>query len=159
VSRPELDPSPLFELLIRHGVDFVVIGGVAAAALGSARATFDVDSSYSRDAENLAHLAEALREAEATLRGAPSDVPFLLDAETLADPRVHRAHRIGRPSDRYEGSCRPAARQGGRARVANALGRAAALSGLRRCARALAEREDAEAAVERFAIAFDARLP
>jgi hypothetical protein len=83
VARAEFDPSPLFELLIRHEVDFVVVGGIAAAALGSARATFDIDIAYARDRENLERLARALGEAEATLRGAPPDLPFLLDAETL----------------------------------------------------------------------------
>jgi hypothetical protein len=84
VAQAEFDPSPLFELLIRHGVDFVVVGGIAAASLGSARATFDIDIAYARDRENLERLAQALQEAEATLRGAPADLPFLLDAETLA---------------------------------------------------------------------------
>lgn len=83
MARAEFDPSPFFELLIRHEVDFVVIGGIAAASLGSARATFDIDIAYARDRENLVRLAQALREAEATLRGAPPDLPFLLDAETL----------------------------------------------------------------------------
>jgi nucleotidyltransferase AbiEii toxin of type IV toxin-antitoxin system len=83
VARAEFDPSPFFELLIRHDVDFVVIGGIAAASLGSARATIDIDIAYAREGENLERLAQALREAEATLRGAPPDLPFLLDAETL----------------------------------------------------------------------------
>ena len=39
---------------------------------------------YARDADNSKRLAAALRELGATLRGAPEDVPFLLDAETLA---------------------------------------------------------------------------
>lgn len=79
----EFDPSPLLELLVRHAVDFVVVGGLAAAARGSARATFDLDVAYARDDQNLERLAEALHELGAKLRGAPADVPFLLDAETL----------------------------------------------------------------------------
>jgi hypothetical protein len=70
-------------VLTRHGVDFVLVGGLAAAAFGSARSTFDLDVAYARDAANLERLTGALRELEARLRGAPADVPFLLDAETL----------------------------------------------------------------------------
>jgi len=84
VASAEFDPSPLLDLLVRHEVDFVVVGGLAAAARGSARATFEIDVAYARDEANLERLAEALREAGAALRGAPPDVSFLLDAETLA---------------------------------------------------------------------------
>lgn len=61
----------------------MLIGGVAANALGSPMVTYDLDICYSRDDENLARLASALRELEARLRGAPVDVPSILDAETL----------------------------------------------------------------------------
>jgi hypothetical protein len=64
-------------------VDCVVVGGVAAGARGSSQVTFDVDVSYSRERPNLIRLAEALRSVNATLRGAPKDLPFLLDEETL----------------------------------------------------------------------------
>ena len=83
VATAEFDPTPLLELLVRHRVDFVVVGGLAAAARGSGRATFDLDIAYARDEENLERLAAALHEAGAKLRGAPAAVPFLLDAETL----------------------------------------------------------------------------
>lgn len=52
-------------------------------AHGSSYPTFDVDIAYDRESGNLQRLAEALREIEARLRGAPDDVPFLLDAESL----------------------------------------------------------------------------
>ena len=61
----------------------VVIGGVAAGAHGSSQATFDVDICYSRDKENLTRLVQALRSVSAALRGAPHDIPFVLDEETL----------------------------------------------------------------------------
>lgn len=79
----EFDPGPVLETLVRHGVDFVLIGGIAAIVLGSSYSTADLDIAYARDRENLERLAGALRELEATLRGAPSNVPFRLDAETL----------------------------------------------------------------------------
>jgi len=72
------------ELLQRHGVEFMVIGGQAALLHGSPLPTFDVDLCYRRTAENLKRLAAALRELHPTLRGAPPDLPFRLDAQSLA---------------------------------------------------------------------------
>jgi predicted nucleotidyltransferase len=72
------------ELLNRHGVEFLVIGGQAAALHGSPIPTFDVDLCYRRTPGNLERLAEALRELHPTLRGAPPDLPFRLDAQSLA---------------------------------------------------------------------------
>ena len=65
-------------------VDCVVVGGVAAGARGSSHVTYDLDVCYSRNPANFARLAQALRSVNATLRGAPGDLPFRLDAETLA---------------------------------------------------------------------------
>jgi len=73
----------MLRALIEHGVDFVVIGGLAGMARGSSYPSYDLDIAYARDRENLERLATALQELGAALRGAPSDVPFLLDAETL----------------------------------------------------------------------------
>jgi predicted nucleotidyltransferase len=72
------------EHLKRHGVEFLVIGGQAAALFGSAHPTYDVDLCYRRDPGNLERLAEALRRLNPTLRGAPADLPFRLDAKSLA---------------------------------------------------------------------------
>ena len=78
------DPAPALEQLARAGVDFVLIGGVAGGAHGSSYGTFDVDLAYARDRENLERLAKVLRSLGTVLRGAPPDVPFQLDARTLA---------------------------------------------------------------------------
>jgi hypothetical protein len=80
----EFDPRPALEALSAHGVLFVLIGGLAATLHGSPSITGDVDICYARDMRNLARLADALTELGATLRGSPPDVPFLVDAETLA---------------------------------------------------------------------------
>lgn len=72
------------EILQRHGVEFLVIGGQAAALHGSPHPTFDVDLCYRRTPSNLASLANALAELHPTLRGAPADLPFRIDAESLA---------------------------------------------------------------------------
>jgi hypothetical protein len=60
-----------------------VIGGVAASALGSPSATFDLDVCYDRSRSNLEALAKLLQKVHARLRGAPPDLPFKLDATTL----------------------------------------------------------------------------
>jgi len=80
----EFRPKSILDALVAHGVDFVLIGGLAGVARGSAYPTFDVDIAYGRDRENLERLAAALQQLGATLRGALADVPFLLDAETIA---------------------------------------------------------------------------
>jgi hypothetical protein len=82
-TDPPLDLGSLLNALNRHGVDFVVVGGVAGLAQGSAYPTFDLDVAYARDRGNLRRLTAALRELEVTLRGAPQDLPFQLDARTL----------------------------------------------------------------------------
>ena len=77
-----------FERLVRHlteqGVEFIVIGGRAETLHGSARVTFDTDLCYRRTAENLRRLASSLAVLRPTLRGAPPDLPFRIDAESLA---------------------------------------------------------------------------
>jgi hypothetical protein len=71
------------KLLADFEVDCVVVGGVAAWARGSSQATFDVDVCYARDQKNLEKLIVALRSVKAKLRGAPDNIPFILDEETL----------------------------------------------------------------------------
>jgi hypothetical protein len=71
------------EALAKHRVRFVLIGGLAGNLRGSTTITQDVDVCYARDDQNLERMAAALKEVHARLRGAPPDVPFLLDARTL----------------------------------------------------------------------------
>lgn len=71
------------KLLGEYSVECVIIGGVAATLYGSTILTNDLDVCYARNAENLEKLATALLSVNAKLRNAPSDVPFILDAETL----------------------------------------------------------------------------
>src|SRR5207247_4039608 len=77
------DPLAIVETLGRHGVQFVMIGGMAGAAYGSPSVTMDLDICYERRRENLERLAEALREMEARLRAVDDEAPFVLDAATL----------------------------------------------------------------------------
>lgn len=71
-------------ILVDCEVEFIVIGGQAEALYGSARVTFDTDLCYRRTADNLDRLALALRGLKPTLRGAPPDRPFRIDAQSLA---------------------------------------------------------------------------
>ena len=73
----------LFDPLLRHGVDFVVVGGMAGIAHGSSYPSYDLDIAYSRDRANLERLVAALTEIGVTLRGAPPDLPFQLDVRTF----------------------------------------------------------------------------
>lgn len=61
----------------------MIVGGVAASVQGSSIPTVDLDVCYARDPSNLERLASALRSVNAKLRGAPDNLPFILDAETL----------------------------------------------------------------------------
>lgn len=70
-------------MLVAHDVRFIVIGGLAGRALGSPTITNDLDICYERSALNYNALANALNELEASLRGAPTGLPFQLDAKSL----------------------------------------------------------------------------
>jgi len=78
------DVAGLILALARAEVDFIVVGGIAAVAHGSARATYDVDVVYARSPENMARLVKALAPLTPYLRGAPPGLPFRWDAETIA---------------------------------------------------------------------------
>ncbi len=78
-----IDFPGLLRALVDSRVQFVIVGGAAATAHGAARLTQDLDIVYSRRPENLANLVRALGPHEPYLRGAPPDLPFTLDVETL----------------------------------------------------------------------------
>ena len=77
------DYKALLETLLDANVDFVVIGGIAATAHGSARFTQDVDVVYRRAPENYAALVSALAPHAPYLRGAPLGLPFRWDEATI----------------------------------------------------------------------------
>ena len=58
----EFRPDLLLRVLARHGVDYVVIGGIAAALHGSDLVTFDVDITPALGSDNLSRLSAALYE-------------------------------------------------------------------------------------------------
>lgn len=64
-------------------VEFVIVGGVAATAHGSARLTQDVDVVYARTTDNVDRLVRSLAPFEPYLRGAPAGLPFRWNRETV----------------------------------------------------------------------------
>lgn len=86
----EFDPQEIFAALERHGVRFVVIGGVAAILHGASHVTTDVDIVPEEGRDNLARLSAALKELNARIRvvGEPEGIPFDHSAESLARVRI-----------------------------------------------------------------------
>jgi hypothetical protein len=66
----ELDPEGLLRALVDHGVDFCVIGAVAAWLQGNPSVTLDLDVMPRRELDNADRLAAALNELGARHRGA-----------------------------------------------------------------------------------------
>jgi hypothetical protein len=64
-SHAPLDIGQLIEVLARHEVDYVVIGGVATQVHGHRRTTMDLDLTPDPDPKNLIRLGAALAELEA----------------------------------------------------------------------------------------------
>ncbi len=87
-GHPALDARRILEHLVAHGVDFVVIGGIAAVLHGSAQATFDLDICFATDAGNLSALGQVLVALRARLKGSDDDLPFVPDARTLSQVNV-----------------------------------------------------------------------
>jgi hypothetical protein len=82
---PRFDPSEILRVLDAHDVEFVLIGGVAAALHGSDVVTFDLDVTPLTTYRNLANLSDALVDLKATLRveGDPAGVAFKPDPALL----------------------------------------------------------------------------
>jgi len=88
---PALDRARIVQVLDRHGVEYLVVGGVGAQLHGATRATSDFDSVPATTEANLARLAAALRELHAFLR-----VGGLTDDEARALPMQLDAAALGR---------------------------------------------------------------
>ncbi|MCV7217872.1 hypothetical protein H7J51_21605 [Mycobacterium crocinum] len=86
----ELDLERLLQVLHRHGVVYVLIGGLAAVYHGSPFPTEDADITPQPDRANLDRLAAALRELNARIRTEtePTGLPFAFDAASLAAART-----------------------------------------------------------------------
>jgi hypothetical protein len=96
---PELRVGALLRALTDAGVDFVVIGGIAAVAHGSLQITQDLDVTYASDEENLERLGAVLVGLGASLAGVTDDVPFIPDGRTLRHTRVLTLNTSDGPLD------------------------------------------------------------
>ena len=83
----DFDPAEMLSKLSGAGVDFLLIGGMAAVLHGDAGVTFDLDIVPARNAENLERLAVALRALKARIRApdAPSGLAFDPSPEFFRD--------------------------------------------------------------------------
>jgi len=81
-----LEADAIVACLQRHGVRYVLIGGLAAILHGSPQVTFDADICPAREPDDLERLAAALRELQARIRAvdAPEGLPFACDAAFLS---------------------------------------------------------------------------
>jgi hypothetical protein len=86
----EADLARLFEVLYRHKVAYVLIGGLAAVYHGSPFPTEDADITPEANQPNLGRLSAALREINAKIRSepAPEGLLFACGAETLASAQT-----------------------------------------------------------------------
>lgn len=78
-----IDFNALLGILTANKVEFIIVGGAAATALGSARLTFDLDIVYRRSKENIERIVIALQPITPYLRGAPPGLPFSWDVQTV----------------------------------------------------------------------------
>jgi hypothetical protein len=78
----------LLRVLLRHGVDFFVVGGVAAQLEGAPILTLDLDVVYDKTPENLTHLLAALHELKARYRD-PAGRHIEPDMAKLETLRTH----------------------------------------------------------------------
>ncbi len=78
----------LLRVLLGHGVDFFVVGGVAAQLEGAPILTLDLDILFEKSPENLGRLLSALRELNARYRD-PAGRHIEPDMGKLETHRMH----------------------------------------------------------------------
>jgi hypothetical protein len=117
-AEPALfDLARILTTLDRHGVEYLVVGGLGARAHGATRPTQDIDFVPNSSRENLDRLAGALRELGGRLRVAgmsdkeARQLPVVVDGPTLAafgsTTWAHR-RRLHRRAPRLADCYRPA---------------------------------------------------
>jgi predicted nucleotidyltransferase len=72
--------------LLDGGVDFVLVGALAAVAQGVPLTTHDVDIVHARTSDNLDRLMAVLTKLNARYRGRAADSPLTPDRKALATP-------------------------------------------------------------------------
>jgi hypothetical protein len=83
VQEETPDFSKILRVLELARIRYVLVGGLAMVAHGSAHVTQDIDIGYSRDVMNMDALASALAPYHPQLRGVPPGLPFVLDGRTF----------------------------------------------------------------------------
>lgn len=78
-------PDQMLAVLVRHGVEFIIVGGAGAILHGSPQLTVDLDIVPDPRRENLDRLSSALTELGARVRagGVPDGLPFGHDGTSL----------------------------------------------------------------------------
>jgi hypothetical protein len=95
---PALRLFDILQVLGRHGVDFILVGGVAAVLEGAPVATFDLDVVPDPAPENRGRLLEALRELNARYLDLAGR-HFVPDEAKLASMRLHQLLTDAGPLD------------------------------------------------------------
>ncbi len=90
MSADDFEPERILEVLDRHDVRYVLIGGMAATLHGAAQITEDVDITPERSPDNLGRLLSALAELDARVRtgAVQGGLAFSHDAASLAGADV-----------------------------------------------------------------------
>jgi len=87
-ESPSVKFLGLLRALLGHGVDFFVVGGVAAQLEGAPILTLDLDILFEKSPENLGRLLSALRELNARYRD-PAGRHIEPDMDKLETHRMH----------------------------------------------------------------------
>lgn len=91
----------ILKVLVHHGVEFILVGGVAAVLEGVPLSTLDVDVVFLKKEENLPPLLAALHELEARYFD-PAGRHILPDADKVATFHMHRLVTAFGPLDVME---------------------------------------------------------
>jgi len=86
----EFVPEAILAVLERHGVRYVLVGGLAAILHGATHVTTDADIVPEEGRDNLERLSAALRDLNARIRvaGEPGGIPFDHSVESLGRMRL-----------------------------------------------------------------------
>jgi predicted nucleotidyltransferase len=79
----QTDFAKAVQVLHAGGVEYIIVGGVAAILNGLGFTTYDLDVVYCRSRENIRRLVQALAGRQPYLRGAPPGLPFRFDEQTV----------------------------------------------------------------------------
>ena len=91
-----MQPEAIFRSLAEHGVEYVLVGGLAATAHGASLVTLDTDICFRQTPENCERLAEALASLGAEIFP-PRSVLIPVTGELLLTHRiVHLRTQAGR---------------------------------------------------------------